>query len=89
MRPTGPQHRDTDESCTERRALVLPTRPPVGKEGEEVGCADGAVAVEVSGAAFGRSPTDEQREQIGCADTAVGVEVGWMTILPKVCAQAR
>ena len=26
---------------------VLRTRPPVGEEGEEVGCADGAVAVEV------------------------------------------
>ncbi len=24
---------------------VLPTRPPVGEEGEEVGCADGAVEV--------------------------------------------
>ena len=32
-----PQHRETDESCTERHASALRTRPPVGEEGEEVG----------------------------------------------------
>ena len=37
-----PKDRKPDESCAERYALVLRTRPPVGEEGEEVGCADGA-----------------------------------------------
>ena len=54
---------------------VLRTRPPVGEEGEEVGCANGAVAVEVGGATFARAPTCQQRKQIGRADAAVGVEV--------------
>ena len=33
-------------------ASVLRTRPPVGQQHEEIGCADGAVAVEVGGAAL-------------------------------------
>ncbi len=58
------------------RVAVLRTRPPVGEQGEEVGHADGAVAVEVAGAAVARPPTCQQRQQIGHADRAVAVEVG-------------
>ena len=49
------------------------TRPPVDEEGEEVGRANGAVAVEVGGAAFARAPTSQQREEIGRADAAAAV----------------
>ena len=55
--------------------MQLRTRPPVGEQGEEVGRADGAVAVEVGGAAFARPPTCEQCQQVGCADGAVVVEI--------------
>ncbi len=48
-----PQHREPDESCTERHALVLRTRPPVGEEGEEVGCAETS-QLEPTGALFRR-----------------------------------
>ena len=32
-----------DDLAVDRAASFLRTRPPVGEEGEEVGCADGAV----------------------------------------------
>ena len=66
----GPQHREPDESCTERHALVLRTRPPVGQQHEKVRDAIVVVAVEVGGAAFARPPTCQERKQIGCADIA-------------------
>ena len=44
-----PMDRKPDQPRTERHALVLRTWPPVGEEGEEVGDADVAVAVEVGG----------------------------------------
>ena len=53
---------------------VLQARPPVGEEGEEIGDADGAVAVEVGGQL---PPIREEDEQIAHADGAVAVEIGW------------
>ncbi len=37
-----------DDLAVDRAASFLRTRPPVDEEGEEVGCADGAVVVERS-----------------------------------------
>ena len=37
---------DISVDCSAVALAVLRTRPPVGEEGEEVGCADGAVVVE-------------------------------------------
>ena len=56
-------------------ASGLRTQPLVGEQGEEVGHADVAVAVEVAGAVFARTPTCQQREEIGYTDAFVGVEV--------------
>lgn len=59
----------------------LGTRPPVGEEGEEgeeIGDADVAVAVEVGRAVRlrrARTATCQQREKVGCADGDVIVEV--------------
>ena len=55
------------------------TRAPVGEEGEEIGRADGTVAVEVGGAAFARAPTCQQREQIASANAAIAIHV------PRAC----
>ena len=46
-----------DDLAVDRAASFLRTRPPVGEESEEVGCADGAIPVEVGGATFARPPT--------------------------------
>ncbi len=40
------------------------TRAPIGEHREEIGCADGAVFIEVGGAAFARAPTCQQRKYI-------------------------
>ena len=60
-----------DDLAVDRAASFLRTRPPVDEEGEQVGCADGAVVVEVGGTAFAWLPTCQQREQIGQANSAV------------------
>ncbi len=56
---------------------LLRTRPPVGEEGEEFRCADGAVAVEVGGVPRVRPPGGQQRHKIGHADGAIAVKVLW------------
>ena len=52
---------------------------PVGKQHEQVEDADGAVAVEISGAALGRirtrPPTAQQDQQIKYANHSIAVEV--------------
>ncbi len=62
------------------------TRPPIDEEGEEIGCADGAVAVEVGGAAFARPPTCQQREEIGCAYNCVVIKIprAWQDLLDSL-----
>ena len=53
--------KDCDYSTTHLiAALFLRARPPVGEEDEEVGCADGAIVVEVSGTTFARTPTAQE-----------------------------
>ncbi len=61
-----------DDLTVDRAASVLRTRPPVGEEGEEVGCADGAVAVEVGGRAgsIPVHPNENSLPKAGCIQTA-------------------
>ena len=44
-----------ESECPSRRFMRLRPRPPVGEEGEQIERADGAIAVEVGGAAFARA----------------------------------
>ena len=61
------------------RCLLLRTRPPVSEEGEEIGCADEAVAVEV----FGASEEDMMASQMSEKGHYV-VEVQRSRIGPEV-----
>ena len=45
---------NNDDLAVDRAASFLRTRPPVDEQGEQVGRADGAVAVEVGGICFAR-----------------------------------
>ena len=61
---------------TTRRGPVtrLRTRPPVGEQGEEVGDADDAIAVEVGRAVGTFAPRGGQYDQITAANVAVGID---------------
>ena len=60
----GPQLTRRARRSDAVKAIIIRTPPPVDQQCEQVGRTDGAVFVEVGGAAFARSPTYEQRKEI-------------------------